>query len=371
MDRRFGIRRVAFGVAVALAALFPAMAEAQSLQGYGVRVYRVESGLYPFVNAYFRTFDQELKPLVNLNAMNVGLMVKGKAYDPAKRQYVVQPLRQRSEAVRTVLVVDASKTMAGTPFEQSLQAAIRFIESKRPQDQVAILAIRDTAEGYELVSNWERDGAALARRLADVKCDGQKSRIYDTVAAAMQMAAMVGQESDGAKPENYPVSSSIVVFSDGNDEGSVLDKSEIQTRITSLETPIPIYSVAYSKLSPDHFKNLEALSKNSFGKYFLVGQVTDRMQRVVEEIQDILLGDYVVTFRAYQPVDGEKHAFKVGVEYPTGSGKYTYASSHFEALELPRIAGVREQVAALEGQLPKQTDPFMNAVSDPPPTGQP
>ena len=26
--------------------------------GYGLKIYRVESGLYPFVNIYFRTFDQ-------------------------------------------------------------------------------------------------------------------------------------------------------------------------------------------------------------------------------------------------------------------------------------------------------------------------
>lgn len=351
---------VTFGIAAA--------SEAQSLQGYGLRVYRVESGLYPFVNIYFRTFDQEQKPLLNLNAMNIGLMVKGKSYDPAKRQYVVQPLRQRPEAVRTVLVLDASKTMAGKPFETTLQAAARFIDSKRPQDQIAILAIRDTAEGYEKVSNWDRDGGALGRRLADVKCDGMKSRIYDTLAAAMQMSAMVGQESSSTTSGDYPVSTAIVIFSDGKDEGSAISEDALQTRISTLETPIPIYSVAYSKVSADHFKKLEGLSKNSFGKYFLVGQVTDKMQRMVEEIQDILLGDYVVTFHAYQPVDGEKHALKLGVEYPSGSGKFTYASSQFEALEAPPVAPVQAQIAALNAQIPAAAgnDPFIASVPAPP-----
>ena len=43
--------------------------------GYGLKIYKVNSGLYPYVQVYFRTFDQNQQPLVNLNAMNVGLMV--------------------------------------------------------------------------------------------------------------------------------------------------------------------------------------------------------------------------------------------------------------------------------------------------------
>ena len=50
--------------------------------GYGLKIYRVSSDLYPFVQVYFRTFDQQMQPLVNLNYMNIGLMVKGKSYDP-------------------------------------------------------------------------------------------------------------------------------------------------------------------------------------------------------------------------------------------------------------------------------------------------
>ena len=60
-------------------------------QGYGLKIFRVESGLYPFVHVYMRTFDQEMNPLVNLNVLNIGVMVEGRAYDPRKKQYVIQP----------------------------------------------------------------------------------------------------------------------------------------------------------------------------------------------------------------------------------------------------------------------------------------
>lgn len=312
--------------------------------GYGLKIYRVDVSLYPFVQVYFRTFDDRQQPLVNLNELNIGLMIKGKSYDPDKRQYGIQSIRQRLEATRSVLVLDASKSMLGKPFEASLKAAIRFIESKRPQDEVAVLAVRDTKEGFDLVSQFERDERALARRIADIKADGNRTRLYDSIGAAMQMCAMSAQ---GAVTSGiagaYVVSCSILVFSDGHDEGSSISRSDLMTRISNLSIPIPIYSLAYSQLSPAYFQNLEALSKNSFGIYYNVGVTVDQMQRIVEEVQNILQSDYVVVFRSYVEVDGDKHNFKLGVEYPSGSGKYIYDDAIFEAIEPPPIPALQEQ----------------------------
>jgi len=333
-----------------------------SLQGYGVKIFRVESGLYPCVQVYFRTFDQDKNPLVNLNELNIGIMVKGRSYDPGKRQYRVESLRTRDEAVRSVLVIDASLSMKGEPFEKALKAAARFIDSKRAQDQVALLAIRDPSkEGYELVSNFERDAGALGRRLADVPCDAKKTRLYDAIGAAMQMCGMVAQGGTSAAAAEYIVSCSVVVFSDGQDDGSAISREELNARISGLTIPVPLYSVAYSTVGTAYFKNLEALSKNSFGVYYPVGEAFDRMQQVVESIQNILQNDYVVTFRSYVPVDGEEHALKLGVEYPSKSGKITYESTKFEAIEPPPIEIIIKKRAALCELIPQLPDnnPYM------------
>ncbi len=319
--------------------------------GYGLKIYRVNSGLYPYVQVYFRTFDKDQQPLVNLNTMNIGLMVKGKAYDPMKRQYQVNSIRQRQEATRTVLVLDASKSMVGLPFEAALKASARYIDSKRPQDEVAILAIRDTKTGYEVVSEFERDPAALGRRLVDVKVDGNKTRLYDSIGAAMQMCGMAAQGSVTPSAENYIISCAIVVFSDGFDDGSALSREELNGRITDLAIPIPVYSLAYTKQSK-HFKNLESLSKNSFGIYYLIGEALDKMTQTVEQVQNIIQSDYVLTFRSVVPVDGEEHAIKVGVEYPSGSGKFTYENAKMEAIEPPPVPAIKEMIQQLNQAIP-------------------
>ena len=128
------------------------------------------------------------------------------------------------------------------------------------------------------------------------------------------------------------------------------------TRISALQIPIPIYSLAYTRQSPEYFRNLEALSKNSFGLYYNVGETLDQMQRIVEEIQNILQSDYVVVFRSYVPVDGAKHNFKLGVEYPSGSGKYVYDDGTFEAIEPPPIPTLLEQRGKLAQRIPALPD---------------
>ncbi|MGR9014468.1 MAG: vWA domain-containing protein [Gammaproteobacteria bacterium] len=334
--------------------------------GYGLKIYKVNSVLFPYVQVYFRTFDQNQQPLVNLNAMNVGLMVKGKSYDPAKRQYQVNSIRQRQEATRSVLVLDASKSMVGAPFRAALTATARYIDSKRPQDEVAILSIRDTKTGYDVVSEFERDPGALGRRLADVKADGNKTRLYDSIGAAMQMCGMASQGSFTPSAENYIVSCAIVVFSDGYDQDSALSREELNTRITALNIPIPIYSLAYTKQSK-YFKNLESLSKNSFGIYYLIGDAVDRMQQTVEQIQNIIQSDYVLTFRSIVPVDGEEHAIKVGVEYPSGSGKFTYENAKMEAIEPPPVSALLEGIQRLDSlfpTLPAGMTPYFDRPAD-------
>ena len=334
---------------------------ATNLQGYGLKIFRVESGLYPFVHVYIRTFDQNMEPLLNLNTMNIGMMVKGRVYDPDKNQYMIQPLRKRDEAVRTVLVIDTSKTMKGNPFEASLRAAARFIDAKRPQDQVAIIALDDNSEGYTLVSNFERDYGTLGRRLADLNATGEKTRLYDGIAAAMELTAGSGPGSESLGQGDYIVSSSIIVLSDGKDEDSAISRSDLMTRISTMKLPIPVFTIGFSKIEEKHLRNLQALSRNTFGKYYYVGSNYSNITRNVEDIQNILQSDYVLTFRAYVPVDGERHSLKIGIEYPTGSGKMRYDSATFESLEPPPMAQILAAQDKLDKALPnlKEKSPYM------------
>lgn len=78
------------------------------------------------------------------------------------------------------------------------------------------------------------------------------------------------------------------------------------------------------------------------------------MQKVVEDIHNILLNDYVLTFRTYlngEP-DGEEHTFKLGVEYPSGTRKYIYETAKFEAIETPPLAAIKAATDKINLEMP-------------------
>lgn len=86
--------------------------------------------------------------------------------------------------------------------------------------------------------------------------------------------------------------------------------------------------------------------------------------------------DYVVTFRSYLPVDGNEHVFKIGVVYPSGSGKYTYDTSKFEAVEaipVPLIQDKIKQLNAVMPPLPADGAPYFDqqGMQQPSPTARP
>lgn len=339
------LHRIVIGmVVVAASAFYVAPAAAQAPLGneqYAFKIYAVNSGFYPIVQVYLRTWDQNRDPLVNVNYANIGLMVKGKNYDPAifdpasrKTQYTIETLQNREEGFRTVFVLDCSLSMAGKPFADAQSALMKYVEVKRAADQIAVIAIRDTDQGYELVSGFEKDPSLLYQRIADIKCDGQKTRLYDAVAGAMELCATASQGGTSNAGSEHAVLNTVVVLSDGNDEGSAVARDELMNRIGQMPIPIPIFSLAYSNRNRDAFGNLEALSKGSFGRYW-THEDSQSFGATVQAIHQINRADYVVTFRAYQEVDGAKHPLKIGISYPSNTGRFVYGDGEFEAIDSP------------------------------------
>lgn len=341
-------------------------------EGYTFKVYYTNYAYYPIVQAYLRTWDLNRKPLDNVNYANLGLMVAGRSYDPAKYdpttrrpQYDIDTLQNRSESFRTVIVLDCSKSMAGKPFADAQNALMKYVEAKRPMDQVAVIAITDDKEGYLRVSGFEKDPGLLYQRIQDVKCDAETTRLYDSLAAAMELCATSSQGAIDNTTPDFAVLSTIIVLSDGKDEGSAVSREELVNRIGQLPIPIPVYSLAYSSQSKEYFKNLEAVSKASFGQYW-TAEETQEFASTLQGIHQINRSDYVVTFRSYVPVDGDKHNYKVGISWPSKSGRAVYQSAEFEAIESPAAfhPSSVEAWKLLQGMfppLPNPPGPYMTA----------
>jgi hypothetical protein len=91
-------------------------------------------------------------------------------------------------------------------------------------------------------------------RLRSLSANDQKTRLLDGVAAALDMAR--------AQPQGQ---STIVVLSDGKDEGSKMDLLACLERAETQKTPIQ--TVGYSRIEKKYLSALKALSRASGGAY--------------------------------------------------------------------------------------------------------
>lgn len=336
-------------------------------QATACQIYAVNSYFYPFVMAYFRTMDGNRDPLINLNTSNVGLVVEGKAYDPYKKQYTVQTLKERREGFRTVLVLDCSASMAGQPFSNMLDAARTFIGFKSPSDEIGILALTDTVQ---TVCPFTKDKSRLNTYLNDLKPIGRKTPIYDGLGTAIQACFTGRGVSFTSSDPDVTILSNIVIITDGAENGSALTREDLMRDIGNMRVPIPIYSIIYTGVSGHKITDLAYISTRSYGRYWTIDSMS-YLSPICSKIQDINRNDYVITFRSYLPEDGRSHNMKIGITY---SGLAMGANAEFEANSLlPVIAktpGLRDLLSHLERQIPKLRDgenPYMTSSQSSPP----
>jgi len=328
---------------------------------YGLKIYHVNSIFYPFVMVYFRTMDMKKDPLINLTPFNVGLMVEGKAYDNYKKQFILETLQGRTEGIRTTIVLDCSSSMWGNSFQEAIRSVNSYINMKSPSDEIAIIAI---TENVEIISPFIKDKDKLSLLLRDLKPIGSKSRLYDGIARAMQLSYSAPGTTIGGSTE-FSVLSNIIVISDGNDNGSLMSADNLVNKINSMNVPVPIYTLAYSTQSGVAYNNkLQLLSESSYGRFWTINS-TSMITRIMDEIQSINRHDYVLTFRAYLPVDGRKHNLKVVLNY---EGRANFDSADVETMEVPLFTDqMRRARMSLERRIPALPDsnPYLSSTKSP------
>jgi hypothetical protein len=314
------------------------------------KIYAVNYALYPYVMCYFRTMDGNKEPLINLTNSNVGLMVQGQLYDPMKKQYEVQTLKDRREGFRTVLVLDCSASMAGQPFADLLTAARSFIRLKSPSDEIGIIALTDSVEH---VCAFTKDVQRLDTYLNDLRPIGKRTPLYDGIGTAIQ-ACFTGRNLSFSQANlDFTVLSNIVVITDGIDVGSAMSKEGLDRKIDDMKIPIPIYSIIYNGKSKHNFQDLAYLSTISFGRYWEIDSMS-YLSQICSKILDINRNDYVVTFRGYLPVDGNNHNLKIAIRY---AGFFMDDTAQFQSINLPLATDeLRRLRMKLENSIPKLPD---------------
>lgn len=185
------------------------------------------------------------------------------------------------------LLLDTTESMRAS-LPALKRAALKFIEGLRPNDSVAVYALKD---GVTELQSFTTDKNAAARAVLQTEPGGMTA-LYDGLVRTVRDISV------------RPGKKAVVAFTDGNDNISMLTGDTAILRAKTAGQPI--YTIAKgSDLQDETLGQLAAISRATGGMSFAIHSSSE-MANVFEKVfQDVMHG-YLL---AFQPPGAEGHVW--------------------------------------------------------------
>jgi hypothetical protein len=227
------------------------------------------------------------------------LLEDGAATSAAVRQLA---FRDTGSGLALIVAIDASRSMAGQPLDAIKAGLSGLMSRKRANDRVTVLTF---ANDIRFETRWDADSATTQRAFDNLKTRGDRTRLYDAIGQAMD-----DLDARAREDANFPARASILVFSDGDDEGSRAGFGQIVSRLQASHIRLDTAGLAHS---PAGQQNLKVLAKAGFGG-FRAAASADELTGIMYRGMEALLDSPVLEFNTERITsDGKVHEF--GIEY--------------------------------------------------------
>jgi len=153
------------------------------------------------------------------------------------------------EGVAYIFLIDTSKSIQRSQFEEMREAIGDWIDALQAKDRMTIFAF---GEQVRQLVDFTDDKASLRAALNNVAPTDLQTKLY----LALRDATNLGQRVEAGLPYRRV----IVILSDGKDEGSGFTSDDIRTLVE--QGHMPIYAIGSSRLSAkERTEYLEALNR--------------------------------------------------------------------------------------------------------------
>ncbi len=278
---------------------------------FTLRVDRVDATQFPHITLYLTARDARGVPVTGLTPEDIMVREDG---DPRARPILnLTTTVNPNQPMRIVLVLDISGSMEGAPLEHAKTAARRFIERLGPHDQAALIAFSgqvDLEEPFPQLDptrehGFTADKDALYRVIDGLEAGGA-TPLYDAVYKAVRLAA-----------QQPPGNRAVLLLTDGRDEDG---KGGPGSKVADEDTPIreanranvPVFTVGLgSEIDAAYLKRLAAETGGTYQ------QTPDAaaLERLFQNVADLLKQQYVITYESGVPADGKEHTLEILVTH--------------------------------------------------------
>lgn len=235
-----------------------------------------EEVVVQLVELFALVVDAGGRPLLDLERVDFRVFEDGSLQEISRFQTA------REAPIQAALLIDRSASMA-PHLDSVAEAALRFARAavSSPDDRIAALSFADR---LTVDAGFTAEGGEVERALAGLVAHGGTS-LYDSLVQALGLfAGIQGQKA-------------LLVFSDGQDEGSRLDFA--QTLETVQRAGVVLYAIGLEEAFPDRSSRrvLEELASETGGRAFFV-QGLDELPRAYDEILTELRSRYLLAYQS-------------------------------------------------------------------------
>ena len=178
----------------------------------------------------------------------------------------------------TVLVIDASRSMAGSPIEEAMRAARAFADRRSPGQELAVVTFN---RKIDVALPLTSDDGQITEAISSEPELGPSTHVHDAVAAAVRMLDAAGITAG-----------SIVLLSDGADTGSAASLADV--RALARGAGVRVFGVG---LRSEDF-NPRALKELAIDGAFADAAKPRELAPIFERFGDILASDYLLRYRS-------------------------------------------------------------------------
>jgi len=230
-----------------------------------------------------------------------------------------------SRPMAIALAFDKSDSMrAMGAFEPAKAAAAEFIDSRPPEDQIALYAFD---EQVTLLQDYTTDRALLKSKLTELATGGGTA-LFEAIHTAA--GAVRG------RPERR----AFVVFTDGHND-TALPRSEDEAIEASRDAEAPGYMLGFGNPQRETLRRVADAS----GGRFIERPATDDVRGVFQDLDRLLANQYVLTYAPDEDIEAGGYSVEVVVRTADGEGRDT----GFVELAGDREPGAREEASGDDG----------------------
>jgi len=265
----------------------------QTRENAFVYLNQLDFSRYPKVDLYATFVDRnsESVPMSLKDSAWMSIVHKSVPVSLTDVQSVID-LKQRGESeLYIAMVFDNSASMEGRS-QLLVTAATQFIDSLKAGDYVALIDFGDGRRTVEIVESRKpvyarqrspfSNSKPFLRKNLTTGIMTQRTFLYDGL--MFGLSALNGANVLGRK--------AVILFSDGEDNGSETGLEQVQRTLTAYN--IPVYAI---DLNVAENKTLKDLAVKSGGEYFFVKEAND-LQSLYQTVLKILKSQYRITYNS-------------------------------------------------------------------------